>query len=109
MTTFNERERAFETKFAHDAEMQFKAEARASRLLGTWAAGEMGLMGEDAEAYVQAAIKADLEEPGQEDLFRKVWADLQAKAIPIDEAGLRAKMAACLAEAKAQLLGEAGE
>lgn len=104
MTTFDEREKAFENKFAHDAEMQFKAQARRDRLLGEWAAGQMGLYGEDAETYSRSVVIADLEEAGDEDVFRKVSADFEAKGISSD--GLRAKMDELLVVAKRQLMTE---
>ena len=97
MTTFDDREHAFENKFAHDAEKQFKAEARCTKLLANWAAG---LLGKDLEAYTSELIAADFEEAGQDDVFRKLVADLAGKA---DEATIRAKMAECMAEAKAQI------
>jgi hypothetical protein len=103
MTTFEDRENAFENKFAHDAEMQFRAEARRDRLLGLWAANLLGKTGDEAEAYARAVIKSDLEEPGDEDVFRKLSADLGDKA---DEATIRNQMAALLAKAKAQLMDE---
>ncbi len=103
MTTFDDRENAFETKFAHDSEMQFKAEARRNKLLGLWAAGLMGLEGEDAAAYARAVVKADFEEAGREDVVRKVAGDLGDKSSP---EAIRAKMAELLAEAKAQLMSE---
>ncbi|NBB97955.1 MAG: DUF1476 family protein [Alphaproteobacteria bacterium] len=103
MTTFNDRERAFENKYAHDAEMQFKAVARRNKKLGLWAAGVLGKSGDDAEAFAMDVIRADFEEAGHEDVFRKVAADLDGKA---DETAIRAKMAELLAEAKAELAGE---
>ncbi|MGF1554210.1 MAG: DUF1476 domain-containing protein [Paracoccaceae bacterium] len=108
MTTFDERERAFENKYAHDAEMTWKAEARRNRLLGLWAAERMGLSGEDASTYAKAVVKADFEEAGDMDVFRKVKADLDAKGQGIEDTELRAKMDALLKEAKAQLMGEFG-
>ena len=103
MTTFDDRENAFENKFAHDAEMQFKAEARRNKLLGLWAAELMGKSGDDAQAYAREVVKADFEEAGDEDVFRKVSADLGDKA---SEAEIRAKMVELLAAAKAQLMSE---
>ncbi len=103
MSTFDERENAFESKFAHDAEMQFKAEARRNKLLGLWAADLLGKTGEEADAYAKEVIKADFEEPGDEDVYRKVAGDLEGKT---DEATIRAKMAETLALAKAQLMDE---
>ena len=79
MTTFDDRENAFESKFAHDAEMQFKAEARRNKLLGLWAAGLMGKSGDAADAYAKEVIKADFQEAGDDDVFRKVSGDLGDK------------------------------
>lgn len=103
MTTFDDRERAFESKYALDAEMQFKAEARANKLLGLWAAGLLGLTGEAAEAYAKEVVMADFEEAGHEDVVRKVKADLGDKA-STDE--IRTKLASLLPVAKAQLMSE---
>ncbi|MBT0956578.1 DUF1476 domain-containing protein [Alphaproteobacteria bacterium KMM 3653] len=103
MSTFENREAAFENKFAHDAEMQFKAEARRNKLLGLWAAGLMGKAGADAEAYAKEVIASDFEEAGDEDVYRKVSGDLGDKA---EETEIRSKMVAFLAEAKAQLMTE---
>ncbi|WP_095590892.1 DUF1476 domain-containing protein [Actibacterium ureilyticum] len=103
MTTFDERENAFENKFAHDEEMKFKAQARANKLLGLWAAGLMGKTGDDAAAYAAEVIKSDFEEAGHEDVFRKVSADLGELA---DETTIRTKMVELLAEAKQQLVNE---
>ncbi len=104
MTTFDEREHAFESKFAHDAEMQFKAEARRNKLLGLWAAELLGKSGDDAEAYAQEVVKSDFEEAGHEDVVRKVAGDLGDKS---DESTIRTKMVELLVEAKAQLMDEA--
>jgi hypothetical protein len=103
MSTFENRERAFENKYAHDTEMQFKAVARRNKKLGLWAAGLLGKSGDAVEAYAMEVIRADFEEEGHEDVFRKVSADLTGKA---DEAAIRAKMAELLAEAKAELAEE---
>ncbi len=104
MTSFKDRENAFENKFAHDAEMQFKADARRNKLLGQWAAGLLGLTGDAVAEYATAVIKSDFEEAGDEDVYRKVSGDLGDKA---DEATIRAQMTALMAEAKAQLMDEA--
>ncbi len=103
MSTFEDREHAFEAKFAHDAEMLFKAEARRNKLVGLWAADLLGKTGADAEAYAQEIIKSDFEEPGHEDVYRKLAGDLGERA---DETTIRTKMAECMTEAKAQLLEE---
>jgi hypothetical protein len=103
MSTFDDRENAFENKFAHDAEMLFKAEARRNKLLGLWAADLMGKTAEEAAEYAKEVIKADFEEAGDEDVFRKVSGDLGDL---VDEATLRAKMVSLMIEAKTQLIGE---
>lgn len=103
MASFEDRENAFENKYAHDAEMQFKAEARRNKLLGLWAAGLMGKSGDDAENYAKEVVKADFEEAGDEDVYRKIAADLGSKA---DEATIRTQMASLMAEAKSQILSE---
>ncbi|TVP72963.1 MAG: DUF1476 domain-containing protein [Rhodobacteraceae bacterium] len=100
MTSFNDRERAFENKFAHDQEMIFKAVARRNKKLGLWAAGLLGKAGDEAEAYAMDVIRADFEEAGHEDVVRKLLADLSSVS---DEATIRAKMAELLSEAKAEL------
>ncbi|MGI3185800.1 DUF1476 domain-containing protein [Nioella aestuarii] len=104
MTTFDDREHAFEAKFAHDAEMVFRAEARRNKLVGLWAAEIMGKTGSDADAYAIEVVKSDFEEAGHEDVVRKVAADLDGKATA-DE--IRAKMAELLIVAKGQLINEA--
>lgn len=103
MTTFDDRENAFENKYAHDAEMQFRAEARRNKLVGLWAAGLLGKSGDDAAAYAMEVVSADFEESGIEDVVRKVAADLAGKATA-DE--IRAKMAELLPVAKGQLMSE---
>ena len=103
MATFDDRERAFESKFAHDADMQFRAEARRNKLLGLWAAGLLGKTGDDAAAYAVTVVQADFEEAGVEDVVRKVAADLTGHA-SADE--IRAKLTALLPIAKAQLIDE---
>lgn len=103
MTSFDERENAFENKFAHDEEMKFKAEARRNKLLGLWAAELLGKSGDDAADYAKEVIKSDFEEPGDEDVYRKVSGDLGDKA---DEATIRAKMKELMREAQAQIMNE---
>ena len=103
MTTFEDRENAFEAKFAHDSEMQFRAEARRNKLLGLWAAELMGRTGEDAAAYAIEVVASDFEEAGIEDVVRKVAADLDGKASAEE---IRGKMGSMLAIAKAQLMSE---
>ncbi|TDE35084.1 DUF1476 domain-containing protein [Antarcticimicrobium sediminis] len=103
MTTFNDRENAFENKYAHDEEMQFKAQARANKLLGLWAAALMGKTGDDAAEYAKAVVKSDFEEAGHEDVVRKVSGDLGDKS---SADAVRAKMAELLPQAKAQIMSE---
>ncbi|MCY3994530.1 MAG: DUF1476 domain-containing protein [Rhodobacter sp.] len=103
MTTFDDRENAFEAKFAHDEEMNFKANARRNKLLGLWAAELLGKSAEDADAYAKEVIRSDFEEAGDEDVFRKVSGDL---GDAVDERTIRAKMREFLVEAKEQLLKE---
>lgn len=105
MSTFDDREHAFEAKFAHDAEMQFKAEARRNKLVGLWAAELLGKSGDEAQAYAVEVIKSDFEEAGHDDVVRKLMGDLGDKT---DEATVRAKMEECLIEAKSQLMRETG-
>ncbi|RDW12118.1 DUF1476 domain-containing protein [Paracoccus thiocyanatus] len=103
MTTFDDRERAHEAKFAHDAELNFKAEARRNRLLGEWAAGLLGKTGDDARAYALTVVSSDFDEPGEEDVFRKLAADLAGKA---DEEAIRTRMAELRLTAREQILRE---
>jgi len=108
MTTFDEREAAFEKKYAHDAEMQFKAEARRNKLFGLWAAAKMGMKGDAADAYAKSVVVADLKEAGDQDVLSKVAGDLAGKGIKVAEAELRKKMGELMAEAKGQVLSEKG-
>lgn len=103
MTSFDDRENAFEAKFAHDTEMQFRADARRNKLVGLWAAELLGKSDDAAMDYALSVVSADLEEAGIEDVVRKLVADLGAKA---NDAAIRAKMAELLPVAKAQLMTE---
>lgn len=85
MGSFDDRERAFETKFAHDEEMKFRITARRNRLLGEWAARQMGLNEAETESYAKDVVRADFEEAGDQDVIRKVMGDLTAADIDIDE------------------------
>ena len=89
MTQFNDRERAFETKFAHDEELRFRVIARRNRLLGGWAARLMGLSDAEADAYAKDVIRADFEEAGDEDVIRKLLGDLTSAGIDIDDNAIR--------------------
>lgn len=106
MTQFNDREKAFEAKFAHDEEMRFRAQSRRNKLLGLWAAELMGLSGADAEAYAREVIKADFEEAGDEDVFRKLRGDFDEKKVEISDHRIRKAMEGKMAEAKRQLMEE---
>jgi hypothetical protein len=103
MTTFDDREQAFENKFAHDQELEFKAAARRNRLLGLWAAGLMGLEGDHVEEYAKAVVKSDFEQPGEEDVLRKVFRDLSAAGAKVTEHTVQAKMDELLAVARDQI------
>ncbi len=92
MIEFNEREKAFEAKFKLDEELRFKANARRNRLLGIWAAEQMGLGQSEADAYAKEVVKADFEAPGDDDVLQKVLADLQGKSVDMSERQLRKRM-----------------
>jgi hypothetical protein len=104
MTTFDDREKAFESKYAHDEQMKFKATNRANKLLGLWAAELLGKSGDEAQAYAIECVKADFEEAGHEDVVRKVAADLGDMA---DADTIRSKLAELTPVAKAQVMKEA--
>ena len=106
MTAFDDRKTAAEAKFAHDQEFQFKTIARRNKLLGLWAAEQMGISGVDAEAYAKQVVIADFEEPGDADVLRKVLGDLIDKGIATDEHKVRHEMTRLLEEAKTQVLAE---
>ena len=107
MTTFNDREKSFEKKFAMDEELKFKAEARRNRLLGQWAAGKLGLSGTAIDDYVKAVRKADLAQKGDDDVFQKVKNDLKDKGVSVTDSELRQAMNEFLAAAVQQLQAEA--
>ena len=106
MANFEEREKGFERKFAHDEELKFRATARRNRLLGLWAAEQLGLTGDDALAYAREVVKADLAEPGEEDVFRKIRADFDAKGVGQSDHQIRRKMAEMIGEALGQIESE---
>lgn len=106
MTTFQDKERAEEAKFAHDEEMLFRIHARRNRLLGAWAAEQMGLSAAEADAYSKAVVQADFEEAGDEDVVRKLLGDLVSAGVETDEARIRAALAAKQIEARRALIGE---
>jgi hypothetical protein len=103
MTTFQKREEGFEKKFAHDEELKFKAMARRNKMLGLWAAGQLGKSGPDAEAYAKSVILADFEEAGDDDVLRKVKGDFEAAGVAIGEQQIRVAMDELLAKAIADI------
>lgn len=92
MTTFDDREKGFESKYALDQEQEFKAVARRNKMLGLWAAEKMGLSPESAEQYAQAVVRADMEQPGDEDVFRKVAGDFKGSGLTVSEGEIRSKI-----------------
>lgn len=108
MTSFQDREKAFEAKFARDEELQFKIMARRNRLLGEWAAAKMGLTKEETDAYAKAVVQADFEEAGDEDVIRKVLGDLTSAGVEADDLMVRSALAEKLVEARRQFI-EASE
>ena len=106
MSQFEDRQKGQEAKFAFDAEKKFKAEARRNKLLGIWAAELMSLSGDEAKAYAAEVVAADFEEAGDEDVFRKVSSDLQAKGLNIGDDLIRQKMAQLVQVANEQIAAE---
>ena len=104
MTSFDDRERAFETQFARDEEMLFRVTARRNRLLGQWAGEKMGLTAEETDAYAKAVVQADFEEAGDEDVIRKLVSDLSAAGVEVDEAEVRRAIDEHSVEARRQLM-----
>ncbi|MFV0624796.1 DUF1476 domain-containing protein [Sphingomonas sp. ac-8] len=104
MTTFDDRERAFETKFARDEEMAFRVTARRNRLLGQWAAAKMKLTPEETDAYAKAVVQADFEEAGDNDVIRKLVGDLTAAGVATDESTVRKALEELTVEARRQLM-----
>ena len=103
MTTFDKREEGFEKKFAHDEELRFKANARRNKLLGLWAAEKLGISGDAANAYAKEVVMADFEESGDDDVFRKVRKDLDAKGVAVSDQELRQAMNELLEKAVAEI------
>ena len=103
MNTFNDRQKAFEAKYAHDEELRFKVEARRDKLLGLWLAEKMGKTGGDAEDYAKEVVISDLQEAGDEDVIAKVMADIEAAKLDIDRAQIEAKLSEYMVEAGTQL------
>jgi hypothetical protein len=108
MSTFDDRERAFETKYARDQDMQFRIVARRNKLLGQWAAGLMGLSQAEADSYASDVIRADFEEAGDEDVVRKLVGDLTSAGVDCDESRIREALAHKTVEARRQLMESQG-
>lgn len=106
MTTFDERESAFENKFKHDKELEFKVNSRRNKLLGLWAAKLLGFDGVEAETYAKEVVASDFVEAGDHDVLKKVLKDFQAKNVDISEHRLRKQMDELLAAAKQQVMTE---
>jgi hypothetical protein len=104
MTQFNDRERAFESKFAHDEEMRFRITARRNRLLGEWAARQMGLSEAETESYARDVVRSDFEEAGEHDVIRKVLGDLTSASVECDEETVREAMRNKEIEARRQII-----
>ena len=106
MTTFDDRENAFERKFAHDEELQFRAKARRDKLLGLWAAEKLGLTGAEAEAYARAVVEADIHGPRGQGAFRKLRADFDAKGVQQSDHQIQRRMEELMQQAIAQIRSE---
>src|SRR3954463_16298676 len=103
MTTFDKREEGFEKKFAHDEELRFKANARRNKLLGLWAAEKLGVSGAAADAYAKEVVMSDFEEAGDDDVFRKVRKDFDAKGVAQSDQDIRKTMNDLMAQAIDQI------
>ena len=99
MTTFDKREKGFENKFAHDADLKFKAESRRNKALAEWAGAKLGYSGSALDDYIKAVRKADLAEKGDDDVYRKVQGDLAANGVAVADTEIRDMMAEALAKA----------
>ncbi|MBD1548016.1 DUF1476 domain-containing protein [Roseibium aggregatum] len=106
MSTFDKREEGFENKFAHDEELRFKASARRNKLLGLWAAEALGLEGDEAQEYAKGVVRADFEEPGDEDVFRKIRADFDAGNVDQSDHQIRRTMDELMHKAVEQIRTE---
>jgi hypothetical protein len=107
MATFNDREKAFEDKYKHDQDLQFRTEVRRNKLLGQWIARELlGLEGDAVDSYAKEVVASDLDEPGPDDVIRKVMADLEAKGVDYSEHRLRHRLEEMMVEAKRQIMSE---
>ncbi|MDQ8697142.1 DUF1476 domain-containing protein [Hyphomicrobium sp. LHD-15] len=103
MTTFDEREKAYEKKFALDQDLRFKAESRRNKMLAEWAAAKLGITGPALDEYIKAVRKADLAEKGDDDVLRKVKQDFADKGLTVDDAEIRSKLGEFLAKAVADV------
>jgi len=106
MAGFDDRKKAAETKFALDGEKEFKAQARRNKKLGLWLAEKMGVTGDAATAYAREVIASDFDEPGDEDVFRKVWGDVEKHKLDLSEHQVRRTMAELLEQARAEVAQE---
>ncbi|WP_066796933.1 DUF1476 domain-containing protein [Sphingomonas soli] len=104
MTSFDDREKAFEAKYARDEDMAFRVTARRNKLVGQWAAAKLGLTPEETDAYAKAVVQADFEEAGDEDVIRKVLGDLLAAGVETDDAEVRKALSDQTVEARRQLM-----
>ena len=104
MTTFDDRENAFESKFAHDEDMAFRVTARRNKLVGQWAAAKMGLTAEETDSYAKSVVQADFEEAGDEDVIRKLLGDLTAAGIDTSDDEVRQALSEKMVEARRQLM-----
>lgn len=106
MATFDDREKGFEQKYKHDKELEFKVNARRNRLLGLWAAKELGIPDAEAEAYARTVVMADFQKPGEEDVVEKIVADFKKKGIEVSEHRVRKHMSELLDTARKQVMTE---
>ena len=106
MTTFEDRERDFEKRFQHDEELRFKANARRNKMLGLWAAEKLGLSDTEAGAYAKEVVLSDFEEPGDDDVLRKVLSDFETKGVAIEAAKIRHEMDRLMPLAKQEIMND---
>ena len=106
MTGIDDRGDAFENKFAHDEALQFKAMARRNKLLGVWAAEKLGISDEEAAEYAKSVVRSDFEEPGEEDVYRKIKGDFDEANVDVSEADIRSAMSDLMAQAQEQIQNE---
>ena len=104
MTTLDDRENAFENKFAHDQDMSFRVTARRNKLVGQWAAAKMGLTAEETDSYAKSVVQADFEEAGDEDVVRKLLGDLLAAGVDVSDEDIRKALSDQMVEARRQLM-----